>query len=423
MTGTALKAERVNDEAQAASADARARAAERRATHRAPLIVHIIHRFGVGGLENGLVNLVNHLPPTQFSHAIVCLTESTSFRQRLRRPDVEVYSLGKRSGKDLFAYWRLFRLLRRLRPDIVHTRNLATLDCQFVAALAGVPGRVHGEHGWDVYDLHGTNRRYRTLRRMVGRISHRFVTMSRHLEQWLVNDVGIDARQVTQLYSGVDAEKFSPRSGSRAGLLPGGFADDSTFIIGTAGRLDPVKDPLNLVRGFAALVSDDAALRARARLVYIGDGSLRAELETEAGRLGVREACWFAGSRDDVAQLLRALDLFVLPSLNEGISNTILEAMASGLPVVATRVGGNAELVEEGVTGSLCAPAAPEALANAMRPYFADPALGSRQGSAARARVMQRFSIDRMVQQYTDIYSQVFSRVSGQASDAVARRS
>jgi sugar transferase (PEP-CTERM/EpsH1 system associated) len=215
---------------------------------------------------------------------------------------------------------------------------------------------------------------------------------------------------VTQLYSGVDTEKFSPRTGSRADLLPAGFANDDSFIIGTAGRLDPVKDPLNLVRGFAALVGDNPAVRTRARLVYIGDGSLRAELEAEASRLGVREACWFAGSRDDVPQLLRALDLFVLPSLNEGISNTILEAMASGLPVVATQVGGNAELVEEGVTGTLCAPASPAALANAMRAYIADPALGSRQGSAARASVVQRFSMDRMVQQYHDIYSQLYRR-------------
>lgn len=423
MTGTAIKAERMSEEAQAAPPRSPARAVERRGTHRAPLIVHIIHRFGVGGLENGLVNLVNHLPPTEFAHAIVCLTESTSFQQRIRRRDVEVHALGKRSGKDLLAYWRLFRLLRRLRPDIVHTRNLATLDCQFVAVLAGVPGRVHGEHGWDVYDLHGTNRRYRTMRRMVGRIADRFVTMSRHLEQWLVKDVGIDAKQVTQLYSGVDAEKFAPRSGKRPDLLPAGFADDSSFVIGTAGRLDPVKDPLALVRGFAALVGSDAALRTRARLVYIGDGSLKTELEAEADRLGVREACWFAGARDDVPQLLRTLDLFVLPSLNEGISNTILEAMATGLPVVATQVGGNAELVEEGVTGTLCAPASPEALANAMRPYLADRTLGHRQGAAARARVVQRFSMERMVQQYAEIYSQVFKRVSGRGARAVAGRS
>lgn len=421
MTGTALRTQRVSEEAQGASAHART--SERRTTHRAPLIVHIIHRFGVGGLENGLVNLVNHLPPTQFCHAIVCLTESTPFRQRIRRPDVQIHALGKRSGKDLLVYWRLFRLLRKLRPDIVHTRNLATLDCQFVAALAGVPGRVHGEHGWDVYDLHGTNRRYRTMRRLVGRIAQRFVTMSRHLEQWLVKDVGIDPRRVTQLYSGVDAEKFAPRTGARAAVLPDGFAGDNAFVIGTAGRLDPVKDPINLVQGFAALVDGDAGIRARARLVYIGDGSLRAQLEAEASRLGVREACWFAGSRDDVPQLLRALDLFVLPSLNEGISNTILEAMATGLPVVATRVGGNAELVEEGVTGRLCDAASPQALADAMRPYLADPALGPRQGSAARARVVERFSMDRMVGQYADIYTQVFSSVSRRAPGAVAGRS
>ncbi|HSC05306.1 MAG TPA: glycosyltransferase, partial [Steroidobacteraceae bacterium] len=167
-------------------------------TSGAPLVVHIVHRLDVGGLENGLVNLINHLPAARYRHAIVCLTEATDFRRRIRRADVEVHALGKRPGKDPGAYWRLWKLLRALRPDIVHTRNLATLDCQFVAALAGIRGRVHGEHGWDVYDLHGTSSRYRLLRRAAARVVGRFVTMSRDLERWLVSDVGVPARNVTQ---------------------------------------------------------------------------------------------------------------------------------------------------------------------------------------------------------------------------------
>ncbi|HJS21865.1 MAG TPA: TIGR03088 family PEP-CTERM/XrtA system glycosyltransferase [Steroidobacteraceae bacterium] len=377
----------------------------------APLIVHIVHRLGIGGLENGLVNLINHLPATQYRHAIICLTEATDFRRRIRNMDVEVHALGKRAGKDFGAYWRLWRLLRELRPDVVHTRNLATVDCQFVAALAGVRGRVHGEHGWDVYDLHGTNSRYRWLRRAVARIVSRFVTMSRDLERWLVEDIGVPAERITQIYSGVDAGRFHPCRGPRGPFGPAGFSDDHSFIVGTAGRLEAVKDPLTLLRAFIELVTRQPQLRERIRLVFIGDGALRGEMEREIAAAGVAPLCWLPGSRDDVPALLRGLDLFVLPSLNEGISNTILEAMASALPVVATRVGGNVELVREGETGALCPVRDPQAMAAALLGYATQPELAQRHGAAARVVVERDFALARMVQDYVSVYERVLAPV------------
>lgn len=375
----------------------------------APLIVHIVHRLGVGGLENGLVNLINHLPAAQYRHAIICLTEATDFRKRIRRADVQVHALGKRAGKDLGAYWRLWKLLRELRPDVVHTRNLATVDCQFVAALAGVRGRVHGEHGWDVYDLHGTNTRYRHLRRLAARFVGRFVTMSRDLQRWLVSDVGVPAERVTQIYSGVDASRFHARNGARGAFGPAGFCDESSFVIGTAGRLEAVKDPLTLLRAFRALLERQPGLRARARLVFIGDGALREALQAEVAAAGLESLCWLAGSRDDVPAVLRGLDLFALPSLNEGISNTILEAMATALPVVATRVGGNLELVGEGRTGALCAAGDPVAMAEALAVYAGDPALARQHGAAARAIVEREFALARMVNDYAAVYERVLA--------------
>ncbi len=375
----------------------------------APLIVHIVHQFGVGGLENGLVNLINHLPPAQYRHAIVCLTGKTDFHRRIRRSDVAIHTLNKRAGKDFGAYWRLFKLLRELKPDIVHTRNLATVDCQFFAAAAGVRGRVHGEHGWDVYDLHGTNSRYRWLRRAASKVVGRFVTMSRDLERWLVSDVGVPAQRVTQIYSGVDSRRFLPRAGARA-IGPEGFADASSFVIGTAGRLEAVKDPLTLLHSFIELLQLEPGLRAQARLVFVGDGALRAQLERAAADAGIASLCWFAGSSDDVPGLLRGLDLFVLPSLNEGISNTILEAMATGLPVVATRVGGNAELVREGETGALCAARAPQEMAAAILSYVRDPECARRHGAAGRAVVERDFALSRMVETYASVYEQVLGR-------------
>ena len=148
---------------------------------RAPLVLHVIYRLDHGGLENGLVNLVNRMPTDRFRHGIVCLAGFTDFRHRIQRDDVHVYSLDKRPGTDLGAYWRFWRLLRRLRPDIVHTRNLGTIDLQWLAWLAGIKGRVHGEHGWGIADTHGLGRRGLIIRRACRRVIQRYVAVSRDI--------------------------------------------------------------------------------------------------------------------------------------------------------------------------------------------------------------------------------------------------
>ncbi len=372
-------------------------------TDRSVLIAHVIHRLAVGGLENGLVNLVNRLPSERFRHAIICMTQATDFRRRITRPDVLVFELHKASGKDWTAYRRLWQLLRLLQPDILHTRNLATLDCQLVGWLAGVPRRVHGEHGWDTPDLHGRVYRYLWLRRLVGLTSHGFVAMSAHIERWLTEVVRIAPRKVTQIYNGVDVESFAPAT-TRAGS-----ADARSIVIGSVGRLEAVKDPGNLLEAFVRLVEGDARM-AGVRLRIIGDGALRSALEERARAAGVASQCEFAGSREDVASELRRLDLFVLTSLNEGISNTILEAMATGLPVVATDVGGNPELVVAELNGALVPAGDPEALAAELRRYVLDPELRARQGAAARRRALERFGIDAMVDRYAELYESLLGR-------------
>ena len=121
-----------------------------------PLIVHIIYRLGVGGLENGLVNLINRIPADQYRHAIICLTDSTDFSKRIQRDNVAVYEIHKRPGHDAQSFVKVYKLLKQLKPDIVHTRNLAAIEYQVCAVLAGVPFRIQGEHGWDVFDPDGS---------------------------------------------------------------------------------------------------------------------------------------------------------------------------------------------------------------------------------------------------------------------------
>jgi sugar transferase (PEP-CTERM/EpsH1 system associated) len=382
------------------------------------LIAHVIHRLDYGGLENGLVNLVNNLPAERFRHAIVCLAGSTDFRRRIRRDDVPVLSIDKREGKDPRAYQRMWQTLRRLAPDVVHTRNLGTVDMQWVAWLAGVRYRVHGEHGWEAADPNGRNARHLTIRRACRPVVQRYVAMSRDLATWLERAVGVPATRVRQVYSGVDAGTFCPDGPAPVDLpWPGARADSQQMAasglgcvtIGTVGRLDPVKNHAALIDAFAAILERNPAYRSRLRLIIAGGGPLQAELADAVRHRQLGSTVWLAGVRADVARLMRAIDVFVLPSLNEGISNTILEAMATGRPVVAARVGGNPELVVEGTTGRLYEPGKPRELEQAVLSYLDDPVLRRRHGEAGRARVLAHFSLDAMARRYAEMYEELLA--------------
>lgn len=371
-----------------------------------PLVVHVIHHLGVGGLENGLVNLINHMPPERYRHAIICLKGYSDFRRRIARNDVEVVALDKREGNDLRLYLNLYRALRRLDPDIVHTRNLSAIEGQVVACLAGVRARVHGEHGRDMLDLHGKNRKYNLLRKTIRPFVDHFIAVSKDLETWLTGTVGAARDRVTQIYNGVDSMRFRPRD-ARPRIGPEEFLTDDVFIIGSVGRMAAVKDYPNLVQAFLMLLEMEPAARGTLRLLIVGDGFAREECLSRLRAAGAESLAWLPGERDDIPELMRTMDVFVLPSLGEGISNTILEAMSSGLPVVATRVGGNAELVREGITGTLVPPAEPELLARALRDYFRKPELRLRHGKAARQQIESAFSMDAMANAYLHVYDTV----------------
>jgi sugar transferase (PEP-CTERM/EpsH1 system associated) len=368
-----------------------------------PLVAHVVHRFDYGGLENGVANLVNGLPADRYRQAIVGLAGIGAFRERVRRPEVELVSMDKREGKDPAAYTRLWRWLRARRPAIVHTRNVGTVDCQWVAWAAGVPGRVHGEHGWEASDPFGTESRPLRLRRLCRPVIQRYVPMSRDLGRWLQDTVGVPRERIRQLYSGVDVHRFCPGRGPTATATGAG----DQIVIGTVGRLDPVKNQAALVGALRRIHDRDPGGAGHLKLIIVGDGPMRAALEDRVQGAGLQEQVSLVGARQDVPELMRRMDVFALPSTNEGISNTVLEAMASGLPVVATRVGGNPELVVDGVTGALVAPGDEAALAEALARYAGDAQLRRTHGAAGRARAVEEFSIEAMMKRYCDLYDEV----------------
>ena len=366
-----------------------------------PLVAHVIHQLATGGLENGLVNLINQMPASAFRHVIICIEDFSGFRARITRDDVEVIAL----HRSQVGVWRLrlalFRLFRRLRPAIVHSRNLSGLDALLPARLAGVRACLHGEHGWDVGDLRGERRLW--LRRLHVPLVTRYITVSRDLQRYLVERVGVPARRVTQIYNGVDSARFAPGD-PPPDLVPARFLEPHKLVVGTVGRAQAIKDQISLIRACARLRRDAPEMRERLLLAIVGDGPMLAALRSEADALGLGDAVWLPGNIGDIPGVLRGLDVFVLPSLMEGISNTLLEAMATGLPVIATSVGGNVELVAQDVEGRLFEPQDVDTLAGLIAAYLADPALRLRTGHAARERVLREFSLPAMVGRYQKLY-------------------
>lgn len=371
-----------------------------------PLVAHVMYRFDTGGLENGIVNLINHMPADRYRHAVIALTEVTDFRRRIQRDDVQFIALHKPPGHGIWLYPRLFRLFRKLRPAIVHSRNLAALEVQLPAWLAGVPIRIHGEHGRDVSDLDGSNATYQRVRRFYRPFVSYYLALSRDLADYLTKVIHIPEDRVLQVYNGVDAVRFHPGS---TGLYDLGcpFSRPAHWLVGTVGRMQAVKDQPTLVRAFIRALEIAPSLKHCLRLALIGDGPLLSECRQLLMDAGAIELAWLPGERSDIPEIMRGFDCFVLPSLAEGVSNTILEAMSSGLPVIATDVGGNAELVSSGLTGYIIPAADHEAMAERIV-FLADQHDVARDmGRAGRDLIERKFSMNAMVTAYQGLYDKL----------------
>jgi sugar transferase (PEP-CTERM/EpsH1 system associated) len=375
-----------------------------------PLVLHVIHHLVTGGMENGLVNLIGALSQEQFRHAVVCIEDYSMFRERLAQQDVDLIAL----HRSRVGIWRvrqqIYALCRRLRPAIVHTRNLSGLDALAPARLAGVGRCVHGEHGWDVDDLRGDKFRPALLRRLHSPLVDHYVTVSKNLERYLIERIGIAPSRITAICNGVDVNRFSPTMERPDHALPPGWCADTRFVVGTIGRIQPVKDQALLVRAFARLVAVRPELHVRLRLAIVGDGPLLPYLRALAQSLGIADSTWFPGGLDNIPEVLRLFDVFVLPSLNEGISNTVLEALASGVPVIATRVGGNPEIVDDGRYGRLFPPGDEATLAGLLAAYVDDAGLRDAHAAAARRAAVERFSLGIMVARYRALYESLLDR-------------
>jgi sugar transferase (PEP-CTERM/EpsH1 system associated) len=362
-------------------------------------ILHVLHAFAPGGLENGVVNLING-SPDHVVHELCFLSQGGEFLQRLNRP-VSYHELHKREGNDLSLLFRLRELFRRTKIDIVHTRNWGGFDGVLAACLTRGPVLIHGEHGRDVADPEGIKKHRNLARRTFAFRTKKVVAVSNDLYRWLKDIVQLPETKLVFIPNGVDTDHFQP---GRDGLLRKqlGIGQDE-FVIGTVSRLDRIKNHAGLISAVQKINRGPH----KVRLVIVGDGPDRPYIEKLAGPSSQTAAPILVGYTPDVASYYKVFDAFVLNSVAEGMSNTLLEAMSSGLPTVCTAVGGNPELIENNTRGILIAAGADSELESAITEYARSPQLRAAHGTNARKFVQGNFSLRQMVQRYVSLYEAV----------------
>ncbi|HYT94639.1 MAG TPA: glycosyltransferase [Gemmataceae bacterium] len=347
-------------------------------------VAHVSWGLNVGGLEKLLVEFARHADRTRFDLHFVSLTGRGTLADDFERLGWPVTALEEPDGLRPGLVLRLAQVFRRCGADIVHTHDERPLLYGGAGArLARVPRVIHTRHGQKARN----SRRQVFLARVAARLADRVVCVSDDAATLTARE-GVSPKRICTIRNGIDLARFAYTGPSAGGPV---------VIV---ARLSPEKDVANLVRATAIAVRDAPSFR----LEIAGDGVCMLDLKRLTAELGLQDQVRFLGEVREVPALLGRASLFALSSVEEGISLTLLEAMARGLPVVATRIGGNPEVVAEGQTGLIVPARDPAALAQALRRLQRDADLGRQMGLAGRQRVEQHFDVRRMVAAYESLY-------------------
>lgn len=370
-------------------------------------VLHVIPRLGLGGTENGVLKIIRGLGADKFEHRICAVRGIDADFAKREGLESKAYSVASSRAGFQFPLFRLKRIMREFRPHIVHSRNFGALEAVPAARIARVPVAIHSEHGYELEIVAGLPLRRRILYRALCGMADALFTVTDDLRTYHSAQSWLPVDRFRVIYNGVNTEKFAPEPNPGAAIRSEFGIPASRFVAGSVGRLVAIKDHITLLRATEILAKQGKNVHA----LIVGDGPELKNLQAyAAASSALAGRITFAGSSNRVHELLHAMNAFVLSSICEGMSNTILEAMSCGLPVVATRTGGNAELVEEGRSGYLFTPGNVEAL-SALLSRIAEDAVQAREiGMTARRRAAAQFSIAGMIQRYQELYTELASR-------------
>ena len=370
-------------------------------------LMHTVRSLWGAGMEGGIVNVCNRLPE-EFRVSICALAPLETFSGSIQRPGSQFFTLppSRQEGVDWTLVPRLARLFRRTKVDLVHSHTWGTFLYSVLAARLTGTAIIHGEHGRNMFELAEHNPAKDWAKRLLGRRVDRMITVSNDLRREWIERFGIPERKIVWIPNGVDVTRFRPDPADRAAARRHFGLPESGFVIGSVGRLDPIKN-YRLMIDAAQIV---LAKKEQVSITVLGDGPLQEELERQVAELGLAGRVHLLGWRLESPRFLQTLDIFVLPSISEGMSNSVLEALATGLPVVCPALPTHREVITTGVDGILMENFTKESLAEMLMHLLDDEAERLRLSREARETACRQFSLQRMVDRHASLYREVLGR-------------
>ncbi|MBV1911050.1 MAG: glycosyltransferase [Kangiellaceae bacterium] len=360
-------------------------------------ILHVVLSLGTGGLENGIVNTINGCDREKFKIDVICLRELGELGERIQNPSSEVLFDSKKSNGLMNAVSAIREANNKNNYNFIHTHGWATMLAGFIAKLLDrSPIIINGEHG----TLYFNTFRQRIMQRFLFNRMKINLSVSGALVKEISRRFRVSEKRFIAILNGVDTSRFQPNISNRQRIRSELALDEDILLVGSVGRLVNVKNYPSLIRAYALIHQQ----YSKSKLLLVGDGPEREALVKLTEQLDLVNNVIFLGRREDIPAVMNALDIFVLPSFREGLSNTILEAMSSGLPAVVSKVGGSPEIVIEGETGHLFEVDDIAYLSSLVLNLFNKPKQLNDMSRRAREHVTKHYSLLSMVEKYQNVY-------------------
>jgi len=365
-------------------------------------VMQITHDLAIGGLQQVVVNLCNSIDKEKFDVSVLCLRERGVFASDVEKIGINVLELPKSSGTDYFAFLKVAKILKRENIDVIHTHNTQPfIDGTLAAVIAGVRNIIHTDHARSFPD----KKRYMFAEWLVSHFAYKVVGVSEHTSSNLIKYEKISPKKITTIPNGIDASRYNLVIDKSQKKNEIGITNQGP-VLGIGVRLEKQKGITYLLNAMPSIIREFPDIT----LVIAGKGSLEEDLRNEADQLNLNNNIIFTGPRLDIAELLRIFDLYVLPSLWEGLPMVLIEAMAAKCPIVATNVGGNYMAINHGINGSLVEPADSEVFATEIIKILKDDDLRTSYINEAYKKYEAEFSSRIMTDLYQKLYIESFSR-------------
>lgn len=367
-------------------------------------IGYIVSSLNYGGVEKFVIDLANNIDTQYYKPVIISLTEAAPLAAQLKN-HIKIYYLDKKAGNDFSIPKKIKTIVAKEQIKILHSNNWSTFVEAVAAKLICKIPLVHTQHGMEKNDVESSVKRIirNKIRLFSAYCTDNVVVVSDATKQFVNKEWGFPERKINHIYNGVDTEKYSSNELTRNKIRLKHGINEQDIVIGSVGRLMPVKNYPNLLKAFAKITNKNS------KLILVGEGPDLNNLKMLGTQLKIADRTRFLGARPDIDKMLNIMDIFVLPSFSEGVSLSLLEAMAVSLPCVATAVGGNVEVVEHNKNGLLVQSDDFLSLANTLNKLIENYKLRKTIGQSALNRVNQLFSFSSMLHQYQSIYSTLVS--------------